>query len=191
MPHRGADVENLVCSEQFPDFDDGFVDSRVREAASDQDPVIAALANAIVERKAPKLIAEVTGLEERRTRHNQAAMFRQDCKHHVPDLARKFGIPIGQFLVCGPKPVKFEERSSHFDIQEARNLKPEEREELIMVFWNGETEPRSIVDVPNGVAAYCSQRVFGINRLYVVDSSNEAESRVQEMRKEVKGWASI
>ena len=191
MPRGGADIESLVFSEKFPDFDDGYVDSRVREAASDQDPVIASLAKAIVERKAPKLVAEVSGLEERKVRHNQAAMFRQDCKHHVPDLAKKFGIPIGQFLVCGPKPVKFEERSSHFDIQEARNLKPEEREELIMVFWNGETEPRSIVDVPNGVAAYCSQRVYGINRLYVVDSSQDGEARIQAMRQEVRKWESI
>lgn len=191
MPRSGADIENLVLSDNFPDFGDEFVDSRIREAASDPDDVIASLAKAIVERKAPKLVAEVSGLEERKIRHNQAAMFRQDCKHHVPDLARKFGIPIGQFLVCGPKPVKFEERSSHFDIREARNLKSEEREELIMVFWGGETEPRSIVDVPNGGAAYCSQRVYGINRLYVVDGTKDSDARIEAIRQEVRRWPSI
>lgn len=86
MPRSGADIEAIVSSEEFPDFHDGYIDSRVREAASDQDCVIVALAKAIVERKAPKLVAEVSGLEERQMRHNQAAMFRQDCKHHVSDL---------------------------------------------------------------------------------------------------------
>jgi len=191
MPRDGAEIERLASSDNFPDFDDGFVDHRVREAASDSDPVISSLAKSIVERKVPKLVAEVSGLEERKASHNQAAMFRQDCKHHVPELANKFDIPIGQFLVCGPKPVKFEERSSHFDIQEARQMKSEEREELIMVFWNGEAEPRSIVDIPNGVAAYCSERVYGINRLYVVDSSKGHEARIREMRNHVRKWASL
>jgi 5-formyltetrahydrofolate cyclo-ligase len=122
-------------------FHDGFIDHRIREAVTDTDIVINSLAKAIVSRQAPKMIAEVSGLEETNIRHNQAAMFRQECKLYLPELARKYSIRMGQFLVCGPKPIKFEERSSHFNIREARDLKPEEREELIMVFCNGEAEP--------------------------------------------------
>jgi HD superfamily phosphohydrolase len=190
MPRSGEEIESLVSSKGFADFDDGYVDRLIQMAASDPDPVVQSLAKTIISRKVPKLIAEVSGLQDRANLHNQGAMFRQDCKHYVPALAEKFQIPLGQFLVCGPKPIKFEERSSHFDIREARDLKPEEREELIMVFWNQGIEPLSIVDVPNGLAGYCSQRVYGINRLYLIDHSADADRKLPEIRNHVRGWAS-
>ena len=57
-----------------------------------------------------------------------------------------------------------------------------------MVFWNGEKEPRSIVDVPNGLAKYCSERVYGISRLYVVDHSKDSDRRFLALRDEVNNW---
>ncbi len=191
IPRSGEEIEKLVVSEIFPDFNDGYVDHRIREAAADSDPVIRALAYCIVSRRAPKLLAQVTGLEDPREKHNQAARFRDHCKQHLPGFANKYGIPLGQFLVCGPKPIKFEERSSHFDISDIKKLQPEEREELIMVFCNGEPEPKSIVDVPHGLAGYCSERVYGISRLYVVDQDNDSEARLAEMRKEIGKWDSL
>ncbi len=190
MPYSGHDIERIIKSEEFADFNDGFVDHRIRQAAGDDDPVIRSLANSIVSRQAPKLLAEVSGLEDPKDSFNRAAMFRRECKLLLPDLAEKYSIPLGQFLACGPKPVKFEERSSHFDISDVRKLKPEEREELIMVFCNGEEEPRSIVDVPNGLANYCATKVYGIQRLYVVDHGKDALGRLQAIKAEVKNWES-
>ena len=190
MPSSGNEIERIVESDQFANFNDSFVDRRIREAATDADQVIRALASSIVSRQAPKLVAEVSGLENPKEPCNQAAMFRRECKLLIPELAKKYDLPLGQFLVCGPKPVKFEERSSHFDISEARKLKPEEREELIMVFCKGDTEPRSIVEVPNGLASYCAEKVYGIQRLYIVDQGKDANGRLKAIKAEVAKWDS-
>ena len=103
-------------------------------------------------------------------------------------MARSAGLPLGMFLLCGPKLIKVEERGPLFTRDEAKKLQPEEREELIKVFAAGDPEPKSIVDIDRSLTKHLSDHAFGIYRLYVVDSGLDAAKRLPEMRRQAEKW---
>src|SRR5207248_3203753 len=142
----------------------------------------------ITTRTPPKLLAEVIGLQKKGDEFHAGSFFRAQCKAGLPDLAEKSDLPLGQFLLCGPKPIKLEERSALLTRAEAEKLKPEEREEIIKVFVPGDAEPKSIVDIDGSLIKHLSDHSFGINRLYVADVSREAAKRLPKLVEAVQKW---
>ena len=195
IPKNGTEIEEMVSGEKLADFSDAYVDRLIQEAASDasSDAVVKILARCILSRNPPRLLAEVSGLEENRDgAYGRGTGFKSDCRHHIPEMASKYGVPVGRFLICGPKPIKIEERSSLFSLKEAREIVgKEEREELIKVFWNGESEPRSMIDIPDSLTKYCSERAYGIHRLYFAPSDDRDSTLCADLRKEVQLWDSV
>ena len=186
----GDAVKSLCGSRELNTFTDDYVDRIIREAAlHDGDIVIATLARCITNRTPPKLLAEVSELEAKNGGVPLGALFRERCKGRLKDLAAKYDLPVGLFLLCGPKPVKIEERGALLTRAEHAKLKPEEREELIKIFVPGHVEPKSIVDVDGGVVKHLSGHQFGIHRLYLADLSPDASKRLPEIKKVVQEWA--
>jgi HD superfamily phosphohydrolase len=185
----GEAILQLCQGEQFTSFTDDYVDSIVHKAANDgSDDVIRTLARCIASRIPPKLLGEVSGLQKKGHDFHQGSFFKTRCRSDLAELARKFDIPVGQFLLCGPKPIKLEERSALLTRAEAEKLKPEEREELIKVFPPGSDEPKSIVEIDDTVVKHLSDHSFGIHRLYVADVSEKAATRLPEMKEVVQKW---
>ncbi len=188
LPTDGPAIVTLCGGAGLSSFTDDFVDRVVHKAVADPDPVIETLARCITSRKPPKLLAEVGRLQKSSDQYVAGKFFRERCRSKLSALADKFGVPLGQFLLCGPKPIKVEERGSLLTRDEAKDLEPEEREELIMVYEDGRDEPRSIVDIDGSLANHLADHSFGIQRLYLADLSTDAETRFPEIRAEVRKW---
>jgi hypothetical protein len=185
----GAQVRSLCQSPKLRGFTDDYVDRIIITASEDNDPTIRLLASCIVERKRPRLLVEISGVEQKSSNMiSQCANFRQRCRDGLDALIKNHGLLPGQFLLCGPKPIKFEERGSLLTRSDIDKLKPDEREELIMIFQRGTDEPRSIVDIDNSILHVLSNQVYAIQRLYLVEgdlSKDKSDKICQEVRK----WA--
>ncbi len=182
----GNKIREICATSELLNFTDEYVDRIIRDAANDDDPSIQPLAKCITARKPPKLIREVSGMFEK-GKSDEVKLFVQNCRFRLLDLAKKYKVNIGQFLLCAPPEIQFEERGGTFKIDEFKNFR-EEREELIKVFPKGSDEPKSLVDIPDTLISYCSDFVFKIQRLYLADPSPNCEKRVRQIRNEVQGW---
>jgi len=188
---KDGDKINALCGgPELRGFTDDYVDRIIFKGANDKtDPVISALATCLVRRQPPRLLAEVGGVEEKvSSMISVCAHFRQRCRDGLDALAKKHRVPLGCFLLCGPKPIKFEERGSLLSRSDLEKLKPEEREELIMIFQKGYAEPRSLVDVDGSMIRGLSNQVFAIQRLYLVERDPDPD-KVEQIRTEVWEWA--
>ena len=186
----GNKVRAICSGPELRGFTDDYVDRIIYRAANDEkDPIIKALASCIVRRQPPRLLTEVGGVEEKASSMiSVCAYFRQRCRDGLAALAKKHDIPLGCFLLCGPKPIKFEERGSLLSRSDLEKLKPEEREELIMIFQKGYDEPRSLVDVDGSMIRGLSNQVFAIQRLYLVEREFSAD-KLEQIHTEVREWA--
>ncbi len=185
----GDEVLRRVSGVQLATFNDSYLDNLIQEAAhSEGDETIKALATCIASRRPPKLLAEASGLQSRANKHTKCAFFLEKCKDKLAALASKHGVPLGLFFLGGPKPIKVEERGSLLTPDEARNLEPEEREEIIKIFKVDQEEPISILGISDSMISLLSNHTFGIQRLYLVDQGM-SERSVNDIRSEVRSWA--
>jgi len=192
LARDGDEIRQIVTSKRLGEFTDAYVDRLVLEAATSDDPLIGSLANAIRNRRPPKLLKEVCVFEEAGKQHHAGTTFTQSCQHRLRALANGFGIRLGQFLFCATKPLTLEERGSRLSETQARELQPEEREELIKVFLPGQDEPVSLVSIPHSLVATCSNHFFQAFRLYLVWDDSTSDKTVDEtvgkLRQEVGSW---
>lgn len=191
IPKDGSAILEMCKSTKFYNFNDGLIDKLIRDASSDEtNHCIKTLASCIAARKPPKLIREVSGLYDGGISTDPCEDFSQKCKYELKALAEELSVDVGQFLVCSPKPIKLEDRGSHFTYDEARQLSEgdSEREELIKVFVDGEDEPKSIVDIRNSLIGHCSNHVFKIQRLYLADATQGADDLANKARERVRDW---
>lgn len=184
----GTAIEKMCKGRELSDFTDEYVDRIVRQAVQDEDPVVRALAHCITSRRPPKLLVEVSGLSEKLKPGVTASVFRTNCVARLGALAQRFDLPLGQFLLCSPKPIKIEERGPLFSPEEVRQLIPEEREQLIKVFTSASDEPRPIVEVDDTVITHLAKYQFAICRLYLADLSPKACERLPAIKEEVQSW---
>jgi len=189
LPKDGDRVREICGSSDLRGFTDDYVDRIIYKSVNEQqEPIIQALATCLAERRPPRLLVEIGGVEEKISDYTAGTVFKQKCRDGLEALAKKHKVQVGQFLLCGPKSIKFEERGSLFSRAEAEKLKPEEREELIMVFRKGRHEPQSIVDVGGSIIKSLSNQVFSIQRLYLVDRDLRQE-KLEQIRSEIREWA--
>ena len=185
----GEEVLEIASDERLHTFTDNYVDRVISTASTDADPLIGLLAGSLLKRSPPKLLVEIGGIEQPCDGTLPLRdYFRQLCRERLKELAARHSINIGQFLLCGPKPIKFEERGSLFSREAAAKLKSEEREEIIKVFPRGQDEPKSIVDIEGSLIRNLSNQVFAIQRLYLVQG-NSSKEVVDSIRNEVQTWA--
>jgi len=189
LADNGTQIRDICSGTKLRSFTDDYVDRVVQKAASDQqDAVISMLAKCMIERRPPRLLVEVGCLEGKSEQFTAGSFFKQQCRNKLHELAEKYKLNVGQFLLCGPKPIKFEERGSLFSRADAERITREEREELIKVFRKNEPEPRSIVEIDGSVIKSLSNQVFSIQRLYLVQGDIDPAS-LSELKSEVKRWA--
>ncbi len=191
LAKNGSRIREIAGGGELRGFTDDYIDRIIYKAIGDEDPVIKALASCIAERRPPRLICEIGGLEDKINNNLSTGLyFKQKCRDGLESIARKHRLNVGQFLLCGPKPIKFEERGSLFSRVDAEKLKPEEREELIMIFPRNHEEPKSIVDIAGSIIKNLSNQVFSIQRLYLVERDLKAE-KWNQIRDEIRGWAKL
>ncbi|MGL6075071.1 MAG: HD domain-containing protein [Fimbriiglobus sp.] len=189
LASSGQEIKTLSASSRLYGFTDDYVDRAIIKAVDDVDPIIKMLASCLVNRRRPRLLAEVSGVEQKNTSMvSIGAAFRQRCKDGIEALIRRYDLLPGQLLLCGPKPITFEERGSLLTRSDVQNLKSEEKEELIMVFRPGYEEPQSIVDINNSIMHVLSNQVFAIQRLYLVEGELSKE-KSDAICAEIRKWA--
>ena len=188
IPVDEKGVLDLADSEELVGFTDAYVDRLIGEATKDNDEVIRTLALAIQSRRPPKLLKSVETLIQKGQSPHVGTIFRQNCIHGLRNLSEEFKIPLGQFLLCETKPLRFEERGSLLTAQEARKIVSEEKDELIKVFNGTDLEPVSIVDIHNSLILLCAGHFFQAFRLYVVYEGNDREKVIADLREKVKDW---
>jgi HD superfamily phosphohydrolase len=109
VPRSGNDIETICAAEDLASFTDSFLDTVIQDAATSSNEIVQALGKTIVSRRAPKLVFEVSEFTEKR--HGAVTLcdfFLSECKARLAALAREAKVPIGQFLICSPKPIKIE-----------------------------------------------------------------------------------
>jgi HD superfamily phosphohydrolase len=189
MPCRGADILNLVRSAELAGFTDAYVDGLVHQASQDDDPIIRSLARSIENRQPPKLLKEVQIFEDSKHITDNAGMvFWLKAKASLRALADKNKIPLGQFLLCKTKPLKLEQRGATMTAEQARSLPSEQEDELIKVFVNADTEPKSLVEIPHSVIHISAGYFWQAFRLYVVLEGPNNENVIHKLRDEVSAW---
>ncbi len=188
LAENGEKIVEICAGSTLRGFTDDYIDRIVFKAVDDEDAVIQILAKCIVERRPPRLIAEIGGVEHKTSDHTATGVFRQRCRDGLKSLAKKHKLQVGQFLLCGPKPIKFEASGSLLSRSEMEKLEPEMWEELIMIFRRGQDEPRSIVDVSGSIISGLSNQAFTIQRLYLAEDSPGSESKLAAIRNEVQAW---
>jgi uncharacterized protein len=188
LPADGSSIEEHVKSARLSGFTDAFVDRIVDEASHSGDPLIEALANSIQRRRPPKLLREVQVLEPNRSQHHAGDAFKRECRHRLEHLAVTQGIPLGRFLLAETKPLRLEERGALLTDEEAKKLKPDERQEIIRVIVDGVAEPVSVVDVRHSLTHLCSNHYYQTFRLYLVPDKNTNDHLLKALRAEVRSW---
>jgi HD superfamily phosphohydrolase len=189
LPTDAETIEGLVKGERLSEFTDSYVDGLIDKASRyDQDLVIQTLANSIRRRRPPKLLREVQVFEPNASRHHAGEAFRRECKHRLQGLANTKKIPLGLFLLADTKPLRLEERGAFLTGDEVKKLKPDERQEIIRVFVDGQVEPVSVVDVRHSLTHLCSSHFYQTTRLYLVTDNDTTPDLIQDLRAEVRNW---
>ncbi len=185
---NGDDIRSIATTEKIGEFTDAYVDQLVYKAAESKDGDVEHLARALLSRRPPRLLKEVAVLEDDGTRHHAGSAFRRECKHRLAEFAGNHNLGLSRFLFCETRPLRVEVRGSRLSEQQARDLDPLEKEELIKVFLPDQDEPTSIVSIPYSLIGKCSGQYFQFFRLYVVTGPEMDEATVRDMRREVARW---
>ena len=80
MPKDGKAVLDIAAGQDLLAFTDDYVNGIIRKATLDEDPVISSLARCITRRTAPKLLAEVSGLQKLGELHHAGNTFRTEVQ---------------------------------------------------------------------------------------------------------------
>ena len=190
IPADAKAVENLVASPDLLNFTDSYVDNIVQRAATKDDRrIIRALAQSIRSRQPPKLLREVQVCEEsKRASQHDGSMFMEKCRTRLKSLARKYHIPLGQFLLCYTPQLRIESRGPFVTPSEARRLPEEREEELVKIFLPSQKEPKSLVSVGYSLVSKCADYFWQAFRLYVICRTDNQIDKLADMRKEVQRW---
>jgi len=195
VPVDGEAIKKIVQSEELRKFTDAFVDDIVREAVSDDDKVIQALARSIQNRTPPALLKEVVVCEETETQYHAGKTFMQNCAAKLCRLAGEFHIPLGQLLLCEPK-VDIVKRPQEETYGRVAKLKPddvrkkafEEEGEDIKIFRDDQKEPISLMDIEYSLVAKYSKYSLQIFRLYLVYEGSNKGQVIAALKEKVKDW---
>jgi HD superfamily phosphohydrolase len=191
IPIDGVEVKKIARDpRKLAAFNDAFVDSIIQQAATqNRDTLIRDLASCILNRHPPKMLWQTHVLMRRGDPTDKEKLFHEQCKHYIPQLADKFGLNLGHFLIGALPPIEFEKRGSFVSAEQAHTVEPEDRDELIKVFLNKSgADPKSMVDIPYSIVGRYSDMQLQILRLYVVPSKDTGAKVIKQMESRIKGW---
>ncbi len=189
IPTDAESIERLVKRDTLSGFTDSFVDGLIDRASHHEaDLVIQTLANSIRRRRPPRLLREVQVHEPNTSKHHAGEVFRRECKHRLKEFAKNKKVELGRFLLAETKPLRLEECGAFLTGEEAKKLKPDERQEIIRVFVDGQVEPVSVVDVRHSLTHLCSNHFYQATRLYLVPDNDTTPELIDGMRAEVSKW---
>lgn len=183
----GDAVEKLIETDEFLDFHDGYVDSRVQDFAgrTDGDPLIH-LCKALKERKPPKLVHQVGVLLEADESDAEYALFTKDRANRLKQLAATHGIPIERWVWEDlPKDIRFESMGPSVMLADVTELDEDEMAEMIRVRDTDGTICRLVED-KRSILHHLSKLRFRMSRLYVVGPVED--EKLAAIRAEVAGW---
>jgi len=190
IPRNGEEIKKLVTSISLGTFTDAYIDKIIQKATNDDNEVIQALARSIQGRRPPKLLSEVNilGSSEERGKPHAGTVFNINCKHKLHQLAKDFNIPLEQFILCETPLLRLEKRGPMVSAEEAMKTDWKEEEELIKVFEDGDSEPKSLVDIPYSLLSKCAGLFFQSFRLYVVYEGTGKDIIIDQLREKIKDW---
>lgn len=196
VPVDGGEVKKIATSKRLATFSDAFVDSIVRRASNDKDPVVQAMARSIQSRKPPKLLKEVAVCKKTEEQYHAGKTFMQNCRVRLRDLADEFAIPLGLFLLCDTKPLTIGEGIKKLTPEEflgltedeAQDIACEEEEKDIKVFIGNEPEPKSLMKIDHSLVAKNADYFFQMFRLYVIYEGSDMEEMIERLKARVKDW---
>ena len=213
VPKDGNAIWSIVANDDFLQFTDAMVDNVVRLAAYSKptDPAIQPLANAILNRRPPKLLGEATELRAfQDTSLSRSSAFLKTAKREIKRLAGTLGIPPGLFLIVTKK-VKLEDEPNPTKTPElletlvdrafgADNVPKatkeklleglrdqEHREDLVRIFVNeSPTPPTPLVKIPWSITHVAAKHFYEFARIYLVAD----DAKVAKAKQEVQSWLS-
>lgn len=195
LPMDGEEVKKLVKSGELSTFTDGFVDSVIQKAVSDDDPVICVLARSIQSRRPPKLLKEVSVCEDVERRTHRGRVFMQNCRSKLKDLAEELNIPLAQFLLCEPKATVLKRpeeltygQVAQMESEQIRERAFEEEEEDIKIFVGDDEEPTSLMDIEHSLVVKYANYFFQMFRLYVIYEGEDKDDVFSQLHAKVKDW---
>lgn len=189
FPVDGKAIQEIAKGEKLLTFTDAFVDDIIRQAALEEDEVISSLAKSILNRRPPKLLKEVSSLVEGGHHDSHpGSTFTLNCRHQLKALADKHSLPLGRFVLGETPPISLAERAHLLTAEQAQDLPPEEADPDIKVFLDDQSEPVSIVDVPESLVNKCSNYRFRSVRLYFVGEGLGEGFDVNQIRGAVSDW---
>lgn len=189
LPKNESDVKDLMKSPRLRKFTDSFLDQLIAEAALDTDDAIRMIATCLLDRRPPKLLREVCDLRRRGESTGTGGAFRMNCKHRLRELAEQHNIALWRFMYCESNQLKFEKRGHEVPAETARNVLPQEADELIKVFCSGEPEPKALVDVDHSIIRPCADYTMQLFRLYVIDDRQTDRKVYEEIKASVRAWS--
>ena len=184
----GADIEKLVLHPtEFLRFHDGVIDSKIDRYAEKepQDSTLGRFCRALRDRRAPKLVGEVSSLTHKDgSRSEELTRFVARRKDQLESVARQCGIPIECWLCEDPKDIAFEKFGPWMSLEEATTVSPAETDELVrLVNDKGNTSP--LIEDRSSIIHHLSGLRFQMARVYVVEDN---EAKVKKAKQKVEGW---
>ena len=187
---RDAVLEQARGKELYT-FTDAFLDEVFIKASSDDEEVVKILASTIVSRRPPCLLLESRTFQKKGEAKDKYKTFELLCRVHLPELAKRHNLRLGQFLICELKDIGFESRAAELSMADAqREIDAGERQEMIMVFPTPEaSEPVAIVDLPHSILHDIGSHVFRTHRLYFVPAGEGQASLAPQLKAAARKWA--
>ncbi len=183
----GGEIEKLIETDEFLDFHDGYVDSKVLHFANQTDgSALSHLCKALKGRKPPRLIHQVGVLLDAHQSDAEYALFTKDRAGRLKQLAQTHSIPIERWVWEDlPKDIRFESMGPSIMLAEAAELDEDEMAEMIRI-RNPDGTICRLVEDKRSILHHLSKLRFRTSRLYVVGPVEEAT--MNAIRAEVVGW---
>lgn len=180
----GSEIEEMVASDDFLEFHDGYIDIFIDRHAcrNDQEP-LTILTKAVKMRQPPRLIHEVVDLYAYDSNPStEYVSFQRIMRRELNDIAKQHRIHKDCLIWRETKDVEFEALNPFTSISRARDIEDEEMRELVRI-KESSGNITNLVEDKKSIIHHLSKLALKISRLYVVgvnvDKAEEIKAEVQ------------
>jgi len=181
----GKDIEQIIPTDEFLDFHDGYLDKLIDEYANkEDDELLTIFCKAVKLRHPPKLIHEVVDLydSQKSNPSSEYVSFRRCMDRELEEIASKCQIDPECLIWRETKDVEFEALNPFTSISRARDTKEEEMKELVRI-KESSGKITNLIQDKKSVIYHLSQLTLKVIRLYAVETN---EKKVEKIRTEVE-----
>ena len=183
---RTAERSKLIESNDFLNFHDGYIDSRIQHFANKTgDAPLIHLCKAFKERNPPKLIHQVGVLQDATQERRRIRSVHQGSGQRIKQLSMNHEIPVERWIWEDPKDIKFETMGPFVALADAGDAIEEEKAEMIRV-READGTVRNLVEDPRSILHHLSKLRFRMSRLYFVGPVDD--STLKKIKAEVIAW---